>query len=83
MKALGSAIVPVCVATCSNPSASRRIQFTEALVCVKNIVYVHHMAQYGYYTEATIEYMEQYLEEFHCQKAVFSGFHTIESTKKV
>jgi len=36
MKALRGVIVPVFTATLLNPSASQRIPFTEALLCVKN-----------------------------------------------
>ena len=83
MKALGREIVPVFAATHLNPSASQRIPFTEALLCVKNLVYFHLMAQYRYHTEATIEYMENYLEEFHRHKDVFNRFRDSKSTKKV
>jgi hypothetical protein len=41
------------------------------------------MAQYQYHTEAMIKYMENYLEEFHCHKDVFSPFRDSKSTKKV
>ena len=41
------------------------------------------MAQYWYYTEAMIEYMEKYQVEFHHHKDVFSWFHSGTSTKKV
>ena len=40
------------------------------------------MAQYRYHTEATIEYMENYLEEIHRPKDVFSRFRASKSTKK-
>jgi hypothetical protein len=65
MIALGDVMVPVFVATLSKPWASQRIPFTAALLCIKNLVYFHLMAQYQYLTEATIEYMENYVEEFH------------------
>jgi len=83
MKAHGRVIVPVFAATLLNPSASQKIPFTEALLCVKNLVYFHFMAQNRYHTEATIKYMENYLEEFHSHKDVFSQFHASKSTKKV
>jgi len=83
MNTLGRVIVPVFAATLLNTSASQRIPFTEALLCVKNLVYFHLMAQYQYHTEATIEYMENYLEEFHCHKDVFCRFRASKSTKKV
>ena len=82
-KALGHVIVPVFVVTLLNTSASQRIPFTEALLCVTNFVYFQLMAQYQYHTEATIEYMENDLEEFHRHKDVFSRFSTSKSTKKV
>jgi len=56
-KALGHVIVPVSTVTLLNPLASQRITFTEALLCVKPLVYFHPMARYWYHTEATIEYM--------------------------
>jgi len=83
MKALASVIVPVFETTYLNPSVSERIPFTEALLCIKNIVYFHLMAQYRYHTEATIEYMENYMEEFHSHKDVYSWFSSSKSTKKV
>jgi len=72
LKALVCVIVPVFMVTLSNPLASQRIPSTEALLRVKYLVYFHFMAQYQYHTEATIEYMENYLEEIHRHKDVFS-----------
>jgi len=83
MKALGHVIVPVFAVTLLNPSASRSIPFTEALLCVKNLVYSHFISQYRYHTEATIEYMENYPEKFHRHKDVFIRFCASKSTKKV
>jgi hypothetical protein len=71
MKALGDVIIPVLAATLLNTVASQRIPFTEALLCINNLVYFHLMAQYWYHTEATIKYMENYLA-FHHHKDVFS-----------
>jgi len=76
-------IVPVYLATRSNPLASWRISITEALCCIPNSVYVHCVAQYQYHTEATFEYMEHYQEEFHNEKDVFSWFCTRTSAKNV
>jgi len=83
IKALRHIIVPIFVATLLNPSASQRIPSIQALLYVCNFMYFHLMARYQYHTEATIEYMENYLEEFHCQKDVFSRFHTSKATKMV
>jgi len=83
MKALMRVMFPVFAATLLNPSTCQRIPFTEAQLCVKNVVYFHIMAQYRYHTEATTEYMENYLLEFHCHKDVFSQFHARKSAKMV
>jgi len=83
MKELGHVGVPVLMATLLNPSARQMIPFTESLLCVKNLVYFDLMVQYRYQSEATIEYMENYLEEFHCHKNVFIPFHASKSTKRV
>jgi len=48
-----------------------------------NFVYFHLMAQYWYHTEATIEYMENYLEEFHRHMDAFSRVRSSKSTKNV
>jgi multisubunit Na+/H+ antiporter MnhG subunit len=83
MKGLGCVIVPVFATTLLNTLASQTIPFTAALLCVKNLVYFHLIAQYRYHTEATIQYMENHLEQFHRHKDVFSRFGASKSTKKV
>jgi len=82
IQALGWVVMPVFSATRSNSSASQRIILTEALLCVTNLMYFHSMAQYRYHTDATIKYMENYVEEFHRHKDVFSQFRASKSTKK-
>jgi hypothetical protein len=57
MEAFGCVIVPVFTENLLNPSVSKRYPFTKALLCGKNYVYFHLLAQYRYYTGATIEYM--------------------------
>jgi len=83
MNTLGHVSDPVFVATLLNHSTSQRITFIEALLCVKNIVYSHVIAQYWYHTEATIRYLENYLEKFHCLKSIFHRLRASESTKKI
>lgn len=73
----------VFLVTLSNPSASQRIPFTQALLCIKNLQEFHVIEQIQYHTEADIEYMENYLKECHHRKQVFSQFHVTKSTKKV
>jgi len=83
MKAFGRVIVPVFALTLFNPSANQRIRFIEAQLCVKNFGYFHSMAQFRYHTKVTINYRENYLEELHRHKDVFSWLGACKLTKKV
>jgi len=83
MKALRRVIVPVFVATLLIPLASQQTPFTDALLCVKILVYFHLMPQYRYHTEATIEYKKNYHQDYHCQKDVFSRFRASKSTQEI
>jgi hypothetical protein len=83
MIALGGVIVSVVVATLSNPLASRRIPFIEALLRIKNMEYIYLMAQYWYHIEATVEYMGNYQEELHRHLDVFSPCRNRKCTRKV
>jgi hypothetical protein len=83
IKAPGVVIVPVFTVTLLNTSATQRIPFSDALLCIKKFMDFHLMAQCQYHTEATIKYMENYLEEFHCHKNSISEFHASKTTKKV
>ena len=81
MNALGPVIVPMFAVTCSNLSPSKRIPFPEALLCVMKIVHFHIMGPYWDYTKATIQYMQNPLDQFRHHKDVFSRFHVTQSTK--
>jgi hypothetical protein len=83
MKGLGCVIVPVFATTLLNTLASQTIPFTAALLCVKNLVYFHLIAQYRYHTEAMIEYMENYLEQFLRHNDDLSRYWASKSTKQV
>jgi hypothetical protein len=83
MKPLGRVIVLVFTTTHLNPLESQRIRMTDPLLCVKILEYHHLIAQYLYHTEATIECMEDYLQDFHHQQDTSGQFRTNQSTKKV
>jgi len=55
MKEFERMMVPVFTATLLNASASNRMPSTDAPLFVKNLVYLHLMADNRYHTEATIE----------------------------
>ena len=81
--ALRRVIGPVFVATLLNLLVNQRIPFTEALLHVENFFYFRVMEQYLYYTDATIEYMKDYLEQIHCPTDVCILVQPIKFTKKV
>ena len=83
MKALRHIIVLVFTITHLNALDSQRIPFTEALLCVKNLVYFHLITHYQYHTEATIKFMQNYWKNFHYHKDVFSQFFASKSTMRV
>jgi len=83
MQALGCVIVPVFTVTLLNPSASQKIPFTEALVCIKNLAYFHLMAQYWCHTEATIEYPEKCIDGGEYPNDDFNWLRPSYSTNKV
>jgi hypothetical protein len=82
MKALWCVIGPIFAETPLNHLARQRNPFTEALLCIKNLVYCLRMAQYRYQTETTIAYMVNRREEFHRHNDVSTRFCARESTKK-
>jgi len=61
MKALVNMIVLVIMVTPVKPFVSQSIPFTEELLGVCNLLYYQLMGKYQYHTEATIEYLENYL----------------------
>jgi len=83
VKALEHVRVPVFAVTHSNPSVRQRLSFTQALLCIKNLVYFDRMGWYWYQTGATMESMENYLEAFDCHQDVFTQFRVSKSTKQV
>ena len=71
MRALGRVLLPVFAATLSNPSAAEKNKFKDAILAVKAIIYFHLMAQYRSHTDATLQYMDDYLADFHRHKDAF------------
>lgn len=82
-KTLGHMIVPVFAATHLYCLVSQRIPFTDALLCVTYFVYCHCRKQNWNTTKATIEYMGQNRQKFHCHKEVLSRFCSSKTTKNI
>lgn len=83
MKSLAWVIGPVFVATLWHPSESQRIPFTDTLLGVHYLAYLHLIAQYRYHTQAMIDFIQNCPEKLHCPKDVFSSFCTSQSTLMV
>jgi hypothetical protein len=83
MRMLGQTLLPLFVSSLLEPSSKQRQPFRDAILCVKSLIYFHHMTKYHNYTDTTIRYMEGYLANFHCSKEVFAHFHETKSKKKV
>ena len=56
--------------------------FVDAIQCVRALVDFTLMAQYWSHTEDTLEYMEQYLQDFHRYKVVFQEFRSTKRTRQ-
>jgi hypothetical protein len=82
MRALGRFLLPVFSATLLNPTTTEKPTFGKAIACVKGIIYFHLMAQYRSHTDATLKYMEDYLDDFHQNKEVFSQYRAGKVAKR-
>jgi Plavaka transposase len=87
MKALGKIILPVFAATLSNlgptTTSTQKSAFKEAILCIKALVNFHLMSQYRSHTDATLQYMSNYLDDFHSHKDVFKRFRAGKTSKKL
>ena len=82
MRTLGRILLPVLSATLFNPSVGEKKRFHDAIRCVKGIIYFHLMAQYRSHTDATLQYMNDYLADFHRHKEVFLQYRAGKITKR-
>jgi DNA-directed RNA polymerase subunit N (RpoN/RPB10)/oligoribonuclease (3'-5' exoribonuclease) len=82
MRALGRILLPVFSAALWGPTSSEKPKFTQAILCVKAMIHFHLMAQYRSHTDSTIQYMEDYLDEFHRHKDVFHQYRAGKRAKR-
>jgi len=71
---LGRCILGVLAVTLRQPGVAQAIPFKGALGCVRALIDFNMMAQYRCHTPDTIEYMEDYLDQFHRMKDIFLEF---------
>jgi len=74
MRNLGPCILGVLAVALGQPGDTEAIPFKRALRCVRALVDFNMMAQYRSHTPDTIAYMEEYLDQFHRMKDIFSEF---------
>jgi len=63
------------------PGGGQGIPFKHALRCVRVLVNFNIMAQYRSPTPDTIDYMEEYLDQFHSMKDIFLEFRVTKCTQ--
>lgn len=82
MRNFGRVILVALAATLSSPSTAEKQLFSQALQCTRALVDFHLMAQYNSHTEATLQYMETYFDEFHQYKDVFLEYRASKAVHK-
>ncbi|KAL0630841.1 hypothetical protein Q9L58_010308 [Maublancomyces gigas] len=64
-------VLPALASALHNPPPAQRFKFQEALRCVGALVRCTLTADYPSHNEATLDYLKQYLCEFHNSKDIF------------
>ena len=82
MRNLGRCILSVFASSLRSPTPAQQSPFANAIQCVRALVDFTLMAQYRSHTEDTLEYMEQYLHDFHRYKVVFREFRSTKKTRQ-
>ena len=82
MRNLGRCILGVFASSLRRPTPAQQDPFRRAIRCVRALLDFSLMAQYKSHTEDTLEYMEQYLHDFHHYKEVFQEFRTSKKTRQ-
>ena len=75
-------VLPCMAAALRNPDPGDRVTFARAIKCVKAFVDFSLMSQYRSHTGETLGYMEQYLQEFHNTKDIFSAFRAYKRVRE-
>jgi hypothetical protein len=74
MRNFGRILYPALAAALHSPRASQRKVFSQVLACVRGLAYWCLVVQYPTQTTETINYLHDYLQEFHDNKNVFLSF---------
>ena len=82
MRNLGSCILGVFASSLRSPTPAQQSPFADAIQYVRALVDFTLMAQYRSHTGDTLQYMEQYLHDFHRYKVVFQEFRSTKKTRQ-
>jgi hypothetical protein len=74
MRNFGRILYPAFAAALHGPRAGQRKAFSQALACIRGLAYWSLVVQYPTQTAETINYLHDYLQEFHENKKVFLPF---------
>ncbi len=80
MRMLGQIVLCTLAIALRAPFTAQRLPFRNALTCVRSLIDFHLIAQYRSHTLETLNYMDQYLREFHESKQVFLEFRVYKAT---
>ena len=78
---LGHSILGVFPLSLQSPMQAQKCPLGNAIQCVTALVDFTLVAQYQSYTKNTLEYIEQYLHDFHRYKVVFQVFWSTKKTR--
>src|SRR5437879_6190177 len=81
MRNLGHCLLGVLAVVLRQPDSRQLLPFKHALCCVRALVDFNMMAQYRSHTPETLDYLEQYLNQFHKMKDIFLEYRVSKRTR--
>lgn len=83
MRHFGRILLGALAAALRNPTDAQQPLFQQALRCVRAITDFHLVAQQRSHTTKTLEYMDEYLRNFHAERDIFLEFRASKTTKSL
>ena len=81
MRNLGRCLLGVLAVALRQPDSTQVQHFKRALTCIGSLLDFTMMAQYRSHTDETIQYMENYANQFHITKDIFLEFRISKQTQ--
>ena len=83
MRNFSRIIYPALAAALHNPLPWHRVVFRRALTCVRSLVYWSLVVSYRTHTTEALNYLADYLEEFHATQDIFTAYRTSKATDTI